>query len=92
MRCICGGRRRVLAVDQNPVMAACARANMQALSCVGEFAVHSLCADVTTLDLARLREQGIKSAFFDPSRRVDTQYGRARARRAEDYLAAALVG
>ena len=90
-------RAPVLAVDRNPAAAACALANARVLSelQVGTedsselarySAVHVLCADVTNLDLARLREQGIGAAFFDPSRRLDTKEGRKRARNADDYL------
>ncbi len=52
----------------------------------GNRGVHALCADVTGLDLARLRDRGIGAAFFDPSRRVNTREGRKRARNSEDYL------
>ena len=92
-----GNALPVLAVDLNPVAAACALANVRVLSelkSVGEplvetgrsHAIQVLCADVTSLDLARLRNQGFGAAFFDPSRRVDTRDGRKRARNAEDYL------
>ena len=48
--------------------------------------VTTLCADVTRLDLGRLRQRGIEAAFFDPSRRQDRQEGgRRRARDARDY-------
>jgi hypothetical protein len=76
----------VLAVDSNPVACACARANADALPEPDGFALHTLCADVTMLDLARLRDRGIQAAFFDPSRRVSTTHGRSRARDSEDYL------
>lgn len=90
-------RAPVLAVDSNPVAAACALANARVLSELkpdAEFnaerapapAIYTLCADVTTLDLARLRDRGIGAAFFDPSRRMDTREGRKRARNSEDYL------
>ena len=79
-------RASVLAVDSNPTAVACARANARAVSAPDAFALHTLCADVTTLDLPRLRDRGIQSAFFDPSRRVDTRHGRNRARDSEDYL------
>lgn len=76
----------VLAVDANPTAAACARANAHVLPAPNDFALHTLCADVTTLALTRLRDRGIQSAFFDPSRRVSTTHGRSRARDPEDYL------
>ena len=78
-------RGRVLAVEQSPAVAACARANANALAATGAD-VDVVCADVTRLDLGRLQRQGIGAAFFDPSRRVDTTQGRARARHADDYL------
>jgi hypothetical protein len=50
------------------------------------YSLYTLCADVTALDLARLRSAGVRSAFFDPSRRMDRPTGgRRRARSAEDY-------
>ncbi len=79
-------RGRVLAVDYNPCVAACARANADAVAQTEAAPVNVLCADVTRLDLARLKRQGVGAAFFDPSRRVSTGQGRARARNAEDYL------
>ena len=90
-------RAPVLAVDSNPVATACALANARVLcelppeaealtSLSRNSATHALCADVTTLDLARLRDRGIGAAFFDPSRRMDTREGRKRARNSEDYL------
>ena len=76
----------VLAVDSNPAAAVCALVNAHALPTPDAFALHTLCADVTTLNLPRLRDRGIRAAFFDPSRRVDTRHGRSRARDSEDYL------
>lgn len=78
-------RGRVLAVDYNPATVACARANADMVAGMGAAPINVLCADVTRLDLARLRRQGVGAAFFDPSRRVSTGQGRGRARNAEDY-------
>ncbi len=48
--------------------------------------IYTLCADVTTLDLARLRAAGIEAAFFDPSRRAGNEAGgRRRVRASSDY-------
>lgn len=78
-------RAPVLAVDRNPAAIACAHANA-ALRAPASHPLHTLCADVTTLDLARLRRAGFGAAFFDPSRRADRPTGgRRRARAAEDY-------
>lgn len=78
-------RAPVLAVDRNPAAIACAHANA-ALRASASHPLHTLCADVTTLDLARLRDAGFRAAFFDPSRRADHPTGgRRRARAAEDY-------
>jgi hypothetical protein len=73
-----------LAVDHNSLTLACARAN--ALACGPDHPAAFLCADVTGLDLGRLRRCGITAAFFDPSRRVDAATGgRRRARDAAEY-------
>ncbi|HZP85011.1 MAG TPA: hypothetical protein VFB21_25460 [Chthonomonadaceae bacterium] len=78
-------RAPVLAVDRNPAAAVCARANA-ALCAPTSHPLSTLCADVMTLDLARLRRAGFGAAFFDPSRRADRPTGgRHRARAAEDY-------
>jgi SAM-dependent methyltransferase len=79
-------RGPVLAVDRNPAALVCARANARLASEPTSYPLYPLCADVTTLDLARLRSVGFGSAFFDPSRRTDSPTGeRRRARRSEDY-------
>ncbi len=78
-------RNRVLLVDQNPTAVACAKANLT----TSEAVIHetaALCTDVTTLNLKRLTERGFRAAFFDPSRRIDTNQGRRRAKDSEDYL------
>lgn len=78
------GRGPVLAVECDPITAACARANLSALRPSDRTAV--LCADVTTLDLTRLQRGGFRSALLDPSRRVDADRGgRRRARGGEEY-------
>ena len=70
-------RGPVLAVDRSPAAALCTRHNS---------VVRTLCADVTSLPLARLRDHGIRAAFFDPSRRTDrASGGRRRLRSGEDY-------
>lgn len=76
-------RMPVVAVDANPASAVCARANTAG----SRFRVSVLCADVTTLDFARMRRQGVESAFFDPSRRLTDRAGERRrvVRNAEDY-------
>jgi SAM-dependent methyltransferase len=77
-------RGQVLAVDLNPLVAACARTNVS-IDAVSH-PVRLACADVTTLDLSRLRHNGFAAAFFDPSRRVDGAVGgRRRARNAAEY-------
>ncbi|HZT43954.1 MAG TPA: class I SAM-dependent methyltransferase [Chthonomonadaceae bacterium] len=74
-------RGPVLAVDRDPAAAVCARANAAPSA-----PLFPLCADMTALDLARLRERGVEAALFDPSRRVDRPGGgRRRARSAEAY-------
>lgn len=80
-----GFHHTVLAVDLNPAAALCAKLNMR-----GDFtargSVKSLCADVTSLPLQRLYDRGLRSAFFDPSRRGEAaDGGRKRLRSAEDY-------
>jgi hypothetical protein len=82
-------RGPVLAVDRNPAAVVCACANLKTVV-HGRAVVTSvpalLCADVTRLDLARLRSGGVQAAFFDPSRRGDSPTGtRRRLRNAEDY-------
>jgi hypothetical protein len=79
-------RAPVIAVDLNPVAALCTRANAPLFG--GAYPVHTLCADVTTLDLGRLAAQGggVGAALFDPSRRADRADGsRRRVRDASDY-------
>lgn len=77
-------RAPVVAVDMNPTAALCAHANAPLFG--GSHPVQALCADVTTLDLARLAAQGIGAALFDPSRRADrTDGSRRRVRDASDY-------
>jgi hypothetical protein len=72
-------RGPTLAVDSNPAAALCARLNSETASVV--------CADVTRLDLPRLRRGGVHFAFFDPSRRADSASGtRRRVRDSEAYL------
>lgn len=85
-------RGRVFAVDSNTETAACARANANlpyaAANPPDNPTLHPLdivCADVLSLDLKRLTQSGIRSAFFDPSRRGDSREGRRRLRAAEDY-------
>ena len=74
----------VVAVDMNPTAALCARANATIFG--GSYSLHTLCADVTTLDLARLSARGVGAALFDPSRRADrTDGSRRRVRDASDY-------
>lgn len=78
-------RAPVLAVDISPANAVCARHNTTLVPT--SFPTRTLCADVTRLDLHRLREHGFQAAFFDPSRRNQNAQGeRRRAKRAEDYL------
>ncbi len=77
-------RGPVLAVDLNPITAACARAN--AVVCTPPHPIGLLCADVTSIDLDRLSRKGFTAAFFDPSRRRDSASGdRRRARNAAEY-------
>ena len=77
-------RAPVLAVDMDPATALCAHANAPLFG--GSHPVHTLCADVTTLDLGRLAERGVGAALFDPSRRADRTDGtRRRVRDASDY-------
>ncbi len=79
-------RGPVLAVDRNPAAVVCARANADLYATAESAPVHALCADVTALDLTRLRAAGMEAAFFDPSRRADRPNGgRRRARDAEEY-------
>jgi SAM-dependent methyltransferase len=79
-------RGPVLAVDRDPAVIVCARANTDLDCATSNSKVHTLCADVTTLDLARLRAAGFEAAVFDPSRRTDRRTGeRRRARAAEEY-------
>ncbi|HLV80960.1 MAG TPA: class I SAM-dependent methyltransferase, partial [Chthonomonadaceae bacterium] len=74
-------RGPVLAVDRDPAALVCARANAAPAA-----PLFSLCADVTALELARLRAGGVTAALFDPSRRADRPGGgRRRVRSAEDY-------
>lgn len=74
--------RPVIAVDSNPLHALCARANT--ISCLHP--VRAICADVTSLDLGRLRRDGVRAAFFDPSRRQSVKGTRTRIKDAESYL------
>ena len=78
-------RAPVIAVDLNPAAALCTRANAPLFG--GAYPVHTLCADVTTLDLGRMAGKGgVRSALFDPSRRADrTDGSRRRVRDASDY-------
>ena len=73
--------RRVVAIDADPTTAFCASLNLKrADDC------HIACADVTLLDLPSIARNGVKSAFFDPSRRVTDAFGkRVRASSADDY-------
>ena len=76
-------RGPVMAVDCNPAAAMCTRLNSQL---VPASIIHTLCADVTKLEISRLQETGMTAAFFDPSRRTDNAHGgRRRIRSAEDY-------
>ncbi len=77
-------RGPVLAVDRNEARVACARANGRVYT--ASYPIACVCADVTTLDLARLHAAGVDAAFCDPSRRRDTAAGeRRRVRRGEEY-------
>ncbi len=85
-------RGRVFAGDSNHETAACAQANADLPRNAGNTSdnptcnsVDVVCADVLRLDLKRLANSGIRSAFFDPSRRGDSREGRRRLRAAEDY-------
>lgn len=87
---------RVLAIDANPGAAVCAAWNTglssyfrsgrsaESLKIGGRGGV--ICGDVTKLNLGRLRRNGIKAAFFDPSRRANSaSSGRRRVLSGEDY-------
>lgn len=77
-------RGATVGVERDPATAACARANLLEMAASERAAV--LCADVTTLDLGRLRQCGIRAGFIDPSRRTDDERGgRRRVRTGEDY-------
>ena len=79
-------RGPVLAMDSDRETALCARANAELPADRARFPVQVVCADVTRLDLKRLRDGGVGAAFFDPSRRTGKHsHDRRRARRAEDY-------
>ncbi len=72
--------RNVIAVDLDPEAAACTHYNCR----LARNTVHTLCADVTQLDLCLLASHGIQAAFFDPSRRVAANSGEQRRARATD--------
>ncbi len=73
--------RRVLAIDADPTTATCAALNLS-----GKENARVVCADVTLLDLPHLARNGIRAAFFDPSRRVTDTFGkRVRAASSDDY-------
>ncbi len=73
--------RRVLALDSDSTTAVCAALNVRAMP-----NARVACADVTRIDLPHLARNGIRAAFFDPSRRVTDAYGkRVRAANSDDY-------
>lgn len=87
-------RGAVIAVDRDPAAAACAQLNCRAAkenteaapAVAGAGRVHVLCADVTALNLARLRSGGVSAVFCDPSRRrSDAQGERHRVRSGDEY-------
>lgn len=71
---------RVIAVDLDPEAAACTHYNCR----FARNTVHTLCADVTQLDLSLLALREVQAAFFDPSRRVAANSGEQRRARATD--------
>ncbi|MCX6380246.1 MAG: class I SAM-dependent methyltransferase [Armatimonadetes bacterium] len=79
-------RNEVLAVDSNPVTLTCLRLNAGVVCPQRAASLHTLCADVTALDLARIRSSGCDTAFVDPSRRTEGQHGeRRRVHSSSDY-------
>ena len=77
-------RGPVLGVERNPALMACASANVR--RCGTQHPIALICADVTAIDLDRLRLRGFTAAFFDPSRRADASAGgRRRVHDAEHY-------
>jgi SAM-dependent methyltransferase len=76
----------VIAVDQSPYALACLQANADALMPHHSSRLHCLCADVTLLDLKRLRDGGVDAVLFDPARRIKDRTGASvRANSGEAY-------